>query len=78
MPWASIRICVCLYLGIHEQYVKDANYRNIKVKISSLIEDKIEKTPQAIKSVVVSEASKTLIANYFLAFKNNLSMTLTF
>jgi hypothetical protein len=42
------------------------DYRDTKAEISGLIEEHIEKTPQATKSAVVLEASKVLIGNYLL------------
>ena len=36
------------------------DYRDTKAEISGLIEEQIEKTPQATKSVVVLEASNVL------------------
>jgi hypothetical protein len=40
------------------------DYRDTKAEINGLIEEQIEKTPQATKSAVVLEASKVLIGNY--------------
>jgi hypothetical protein len=42
------------------------DYKDTKAEINGLIEEHIEKTPQAIKSAVVLEASKVLIGNYLL------------
>jgi hypothetical protein len=42
------------------------DYRDTKAEINGLIEEQIEKTPQATKSAVVLEASKVLIDNYLL------------
>jgi hypothetical protein len=56
----------CIHLGTYDHPVKVGDYRDTKAEISGLIEEHIEKTPQAIKSAVVLEASKVLIGNYLL------------
>jgi hypothetical protein len=56
----------CIHIGTHDHPVKVGDYRDTKVEISGLIEEQIEKTPQATKSAVVLEASKVLIGNYLL------------
>ena len=56
----------CIHLGTHDHPVKVGDYRDTKAEISGLIEEQIEKTPQATKSAVVLEASKVLIGNYLL------------
>ena len=69
---------VCIHLGTYEHPVKVGDHRDTKVKISSLIKDQIEKTPQATKSVVVLEASKMLVGNYLVRFEDDPPKTLTF
>jgi hypothetical protein len=56
----------CIHLGTHDHLVKVGDYRDTKAEISGLIEEQIEKTPQATKSAVLLEASKVLIGNYLL------------
>ena len=56
----------CIHLGNHDHPVKVGDYRDTKAEISGLIEEQIEKTPQATKSAVVLEASKVLIGSYLL------------
>jgi hypothetical protein len=56
----------CIHIGTHDHPVKVGDYRDTKAEISGLIEEQIEKTPQATKSAVVLEASKFLIGNYLL------------
>ena len=72
------RTRVCIHLGSHEHPVKVGDYRDTKVEISSLIGDQVEKTPQATKSAVVLEASKTLIGGYLLRSEDDPPKTLSF
>jgi hypothetical protein len=56
----------CIHIRTHAHPVNVGDYRDTKAEISGLIEEQIEKTPQATKSAVVLEASKILIGNYLL------------
>ena len=67
----------CIHLGTHDHPLKVGDYRDTKAEISGLIEEQIEKTPQATKSAVVLEASKVLIGNYLLQPEDAPSKKLT-
>jgi hypothetical protein len=67
----------CIHVGSHNHPVKVGDYRDIKVEISSLIENQIENTPKATKSAVVLEASKDLIGSFLLRSEDDPPKTLT-
>jgi hypothetical protein len=56
-------IRACIHIETHAHPVKVGDYRDAKAEISGLIEEQIEKTPEATKSAIVLEASKVLIGN---------------
>jgi hypothetical protein len=51
----------CLHLGIHEHPVKVGEDQEIKERTRKLIEEQVERTPKAITSAIVMEASKELV-----------------
>ena len=56
----------CIHIGTHHHSIKVGDYKGTKAEITSLIEEHVQMTPQATKSAVVLEASKTLIRSYLL------------
>jgi hypothetical protein len=51
----------CIHLGNHRHPVKVGNCRDSRKRIDALIEEHVERTPQAIHSKIVLEASKDLV-----------------
>ena len=56
----------CIHLGHHCHPVKVGDYRYIRKKIVELIKEHVERTPQAMFSKIVMEASKDLFGEYLL------------
>jgi hypothetical protein len=56
----------CLHLGIHEHPVKVNKDQEIKERTRKLIEEQVERTPKAINSAIVMEASKELVGELLI------------
>ena len=61
----------CIHLGFHRHPVKAGNCRSNRKCIDALIQEHVEKTPQASQSKIVLEASKDLLGNYLLREETN-------
>ena len=56
----------CIHLGHHRHPIKVGDYRCTRKKIVKLIEDQVERTPQAPFNKIVMEANKDLLGEYLL------------
>ena len=56
----------CIHLGFHRHPVKAGDCRSNCKRIDALIQEYVEKTPQASQSKIVLEASKDLLGDYLL------------
>ena len=51
----------CIHLGNHHHPVKVGNCRDSRNRIDALIEEQVERTPQATHSKIIFEASKDCV-----------------
>ena len=56
----------CIHLHFHGHHVKAGDCRSNRKCIDALIQEHVEKTPQASQSKIVLEASKDLLGDYLL------------
>ena len=56
----------CIHLGYHSHPVKVGDYKQSRKKIDALIEEHIDRTPQAMVNKIVMEASKDLFDEYLI------------
>ena len=56
----------CIHLGNRRHLVKVGNCRDSRQRIDALIEEHIERTPQATHSKIVLEAIKDLVGEFLL------------
>jgi hypothetical protein len=56
----------CLHQGVHEHPVKVGEDQEIKERTRKLIADQVERTPKAINSAIVMEASKELVGELLI------------
>ena len=63
--------CACIHLGFHRYRVKAGNCRSNRKRIDALIQEHVEKTPQASHSKIILEASKDLFRDYLLRDETN-------
>ena len=68
----------CIHLGQHQHPVRIGIYRDARKKIDALIEEHVERTPQATVSKIVMEARKDLVGELLLCNEGNPPMVLTF
>ena len=61
----------CIYLGHHNLLVKIGDCRQNRKKIDALIEEHVERTPQATVSKIVMEASKDLLGQHLICDEND-------
>ena len=61
----------CIHLGHHSHPIKVGDYRQSCKKIDVLIEEHVERTPQATVSKIVMEASKDLLGEYLIRDEND-------
>ena len=56
----------CLHLGVHDHPVKVDEDQGIKERTRQLIEEQVERTPNATNSAIVMEASKELVSDLLI------------
>ena len=56
----------CIHLGHHSHHIKVGDYRHSHKKIDALIEEHVDRTPQATVSKIVMETSKDLLGQYLI------------
>ena len=56
----------CLRLGVHDHPLKVGEDQEIKERTRQLIQEQVEKTPKAINSTIVMEASKELVSELLI------------
>ncbi len=56
----------CIHLGSHQHPVKVGNCRDSRKRIDALLEEHVDRTPQATHSKIVLEASKDLVGEFLL------------
>jgi hypothetical protein len=56
----------CIHLGKHRHPVKVGDCRDSRQRIHSLIEEQVDKTPQATHSKIVLEVSKDIVGDFLL------------
>ena len=56
----------CIHLGVHRHPVKVGDCRDSRKRIETLIEEHVERTPQATHSKIVLEASKDIVGEFLL------------
>ena len=61
----------CIHLGHHRKPIKAGDYRCIHRKIDALIEEHVERAPQAQLSKIIMETSKHLLGEYLLCNKDD-------
>ena len=54
--------CACVYLEVHEHLVKNREYQDFKDRNRTLLAEQVERTPHAINSSIMMEATKELLA----------------
>jgi hypothetical protein len=59
-------IRACVHLGVHEHPVKVGEDQEMKERTRKLIEEQVERTPKAITSAIVMEASKELMGGLLI------------
>lgn len=57
---------VCIHLGSHDHPTKVGEYKGMKEKINSLIEEHINRIPSSTKSAIVLKANKDVLEKYLL------------
>ena len=67
----------CIHLGHHNHPIKVGDYRQSRKKIDALIEEHVERTPQATVNKIVIEASKDLLGEYLIRDENDPSTVLS-
>ena len=60
-----------IHLGHHSHPVKVGDYRQNCKKIDAFIKENVERTPQAMVSKIVVEASKDLLGEYLIRDKDD-------
>ena len=66
----------CIHLGQYQHRVRIGDYRDARKKIDALIEEHVERTPQATVSKIVMEASKDLVGELLFCNEGDLPMVL--
>ena len=61
----------CIHLGHHSHPVKVGDYRQSRKKIDGLIDEHIERTPQATVNKIVMEARKDLLSKHLICDEND-------
>ena len=56
----------CIHLGVHRHLVKVGDCRDSRKRIETLIEEHVERTPQATHNKIVLEASKDIVGEFLL------------
>ena len=57
----------CIHLGSHQHPVKVGHCRDSRKRINALLEEHVERTPQATHSKIVFEASKDIVGEFLLS-----------
>jgi hypothetical protein len=67
-----------VHLGVHEHPVKDGGYQDFKDYTRTLLGEQVERTPYAINSTIMMEATKELLGELLLAPQRVLVKIFTF
>jgi hypothetical protein len=62
----------CIHIGTHQHPVKVGDYRNNQKRINALLEEHVDRSPQATYIKIVLEASKDIIGDFLLSGNNNI------
>jgi hypothetical protein len=57
----------CIHIGTHQHPVKVGDCRHSRKRINALLEEHVERTPQATHSKIVLEASKDIVGEFLLS-----------
>ena len=57
----------CIHIGTHQHPVKVGDCRDSRKRINALLEEHVERTPQATHSKIVLEASKDIVGEFLLS-----------
>ena len=60
----------CIHLGSHQHPVKVGDYRDSRKRINALLQEHVERTPQATHNKIVFEASRDNVGESFLSDKS--------
>jgi hypothetical protein len=62
---------VCIHIGTYQHPMKVKNYKDSRKRINALLEEHVDRSPQATYSKIVLEASMDIIGNFLLSGEND-------
>ena len=68
----------CIHLGVHRHPVKVGDCRDSRKHIEALIEEHVERMPQAMHSKIILEANKNIVGEFLLCEDTNTHRLLSF
>jgi hypothetical protein len=60
-----------IHIGIHQHPIKVGVCNNSRKRINALIEEQVDRTPQATHNKIVLEANKDIVGEFFLSGDND-------